>query len=157
VVTAGTYQKQPVLRTDAKLELVHDALLVLAGRYGWALHAWAVLPNHYHFVGVPEDAKSLAAFVRHLHSDTARRLNRMHSARGRRVWYQYWDTQITFENSYMARLKYVHWNPVKHGLVRDPLEYKWCSAAWFRANAPAEMVRAVGRFSIERLKVMDDF
>ena len=32
--------------------------------------------------------------------------------------------------SYLARLNYVHQNPVKHGLVRVANQYRWCSAAW---------------------------
>jgi putative transposase len=31
--------------------------------------------------------------------------------------YEFWDTRLTFEKSWFARLNYVHQNPVKHGLV----------------------------------------
>jgi len=29
----------------------------------------------------------------------------------------FWDTRLTFEKSWLARLKYVHHNPLYHGLV----------------------------------------
>jgi len=31
------------------------------------------------------------------------------------LWYEFWDTHLTFEKSWLARLNYVHQNPVKHG------------------------------------------
>ncbi len=158
MVTGATYKKEPLLAADARLQLVHDALLQLAERYQWSLEAWAVLSNHYHFVAVaPEEPGSLAAFIRHLHSDTARELNRLDSEQGRRVWYQYWEQRITHETSYLARLNYVHHNPVKHGVVRDATTYKWCSARWFKANAEASFVETVRSFETDRLRVVDDF
>src|SRR6266568_1178059 len=54
---------------------------------------------------------------------------------GRRVWFQYHDTQLTFEKSYLARLKYVNENPVHHGIVLRATNYGWCSARWFEDHA----------------------
>ncbi|MFO8008230.1 MAG: hypothetical protein R6V05_10890 [Candidatus Brocadiia bacterium] len=158
MVTAGTCGRRHLLATNARLQLVHDALLQLAERYGWSLQAWAVLSNHYHFVAVaPDEPGSLAAFVRHLHSDTARKLNRLDSVQGRRVWYQYWDQRITYAISYLARLKYVHYNAVKHGVVPEAMMYRWCSARWFELNAQRSFVETVRSFKTDRLKVPDDF
>ena len=42
---------------------------------------------------------------------------------GRKVWWNYWDTCIRSESDYYTRLRYVFWNPVKHGLVSAPEEY----------------------------------
>jgi len=32
----------------------------------------------------------------------------MTSKGGRTVWFQFWDTKLTYERSYLARLNYVH-------------------------------------------------
>ena len=76
----------------------------------------------------------LDRFLKHLHGNAARKLNDMDDTIGRDVWYNFWETKLTYERSYLARLNYVHQNPVKHGLVRVANQYQWCSAAWF--NAP---------------------
>jgi putative transposase len=55
--------------------------------------------------------------VKHLHRELAIRLNRLDVTPGRRVMYEFWDTHLTFEKSRLARLNYVHQNPVKNGLV----------------------------------------
>ena len=41
------------------------------------------------------------------------RLNRIDDTPGRRVMYKFWDTRLTFEKSWLARLNYVHQNAVK--------------------------------------------
>ena len=51
------------------------------------------------------------------------------------MWHNFWDTKLTFEKSYLARLNYVHQNAVKHVLVPAANQYRWCSAAWFEQTA----------------------
>jgi putative transposase len=67
---------------------------------------------------------------------TSKQLNRWDNTLGRTVWFQFWDSHITFERSYLARLNYVHYNPARHGLVPVAENYKWCAAAWFAQSAP---------------------
>jgi len=158
MVTAGTYRKQRLLDTPERVSLVHDLLLETLPQYGWQLQAWAVLANHYHFVAIsPENPKSLKAVVQKLHSDTALRLNAMDATPGRQVWFQYWDSRITYQRSYLARVRYVHENPVKHGVVTEAAAYPWCSAGWFAREASVAFQRTVESFKTDRLSVMDDF
>jgi putative transposase len=158
IVTAAVLHKQRLLSTPERLGLVADELLSAADRHGWRLQAWAVLANHYHFVALaPEDPTSLAAMVRRLHSTTARDLNHLDGEPGRRVWFQYWDTCITNEASYFARLNYVHNNPVKHGLVQSAEQYPFCSANWFQTRAEPAFRRKVESFRYDRVNVVDDF
>jgi hypothetical protein len=88
---------------------------------------------------------------------TSKRLNEQDAQRGRRVWFQYWDSHITFERSYLARLNYVHQNPVHHGVADNAENYAWCSAAWFGRNAPASFVATVKSFKTDKLSLPDEF
>ena len=158
MVTAGTYNKAQYFQSPERLTIVHDALLSLAEQYGWDLQAWAILSNHYHFVGIsPGDAASLHALIRHLHSVTAREINRLDNTPSRKVWHSFWDTHLTYQKSYLARLNYVHNNPVKHGLVTNAEQYLWCSAAWFARVADGSFYRTVTSFGADRMNIDDDF
>jgi len=158
MVTAGTYQKKRLFSSDELLTMVQDSLFRIAAEYRWQLQAWAIMANHYHFVALPDGAPtSLANMVRRLHAQTATELNRKLATPGRKVWFQYWDTHLTFEKSYLARLNYVHNNPVHHGLVPAATAYQWCSAAWFERNAKPSFYRTVSNFKCDRLNVPDDF
>ncbi|WP_366755780.1 hypothetical protein [Thioalkalivibrio sp.] len=138
--------------------MLHDALLVIADKHSWRLEAWAVFPNHYHFVAAaPADAGSLRPFLRELHSRTAIAINHHDHAGNRRVWHNYWDTRLTYQGAYFARLNYVHQNPVKHGVVPVANQYPWCSAAWFEGTAAPALVQTIYGFKTDRVNVRDDF
>jgi putative transposase len=158
MVTAGTLHKEHLFRGSERLTLMERRLLELAGQYLWQAEAWAVFANHYHFItrGCPESA-DLRKLIRHLHADTARALNRLDRQEGRQVWHNFWDTRLTFERSYLARLNYVHQNAVKHGLVRVANQYLWCSAAWFERVTTPAMVQTIYSFKTDQVQVEDDF
>jgi len=124
-VTAGTLHKVRLFNDAPQLDLLESKLLTLAEKYHWQIEAWAVFSNHYHLVcrGCP-DSSNLGKYLKHLHADTARELNRSDRAEGRQVWHNFRDTRLNFEKSYLARLNYVHQNAVKHGLVRVANQYR---------------------------------
>jgi putative transposase len=158
MITAGTYQTRHHFRSPERLNLLHGALLDTAAEFRWSLQAWAVLANHYHFVATSvEDGKSLRRLLSKLHMITADQVNPLDSTPGRQVWFQFWDTQLTYQRSYLARLKYVIDNPVHHGIVRDAREYPWCSAAWFERVASPAFFKTVSGLKTARLRIEDDF
>jgi len=158
MVTAGTYRRLPLFAEPAKREATLQKLFELAKRNGWELQAWAILPNHYHFIAVTAMRPgSLPAMIREFHSRTAREVNSADAAAGRKVWFQYWDTHVTYQRSYFARLNYVHSNPVHHHLVADARQYRWCSAGWFERTATPAFHKMVTGFRYDTLRVPDDF
>ncbi len=160
-ITASTWQKARLFHDAMRLDLLHDALLAHAQSFGWQLEAWAVFSNHYHFVARPAKdgmvRDDLGKLVKALHERTARELNETDKTPGRRVWNNYWDTHLTYEASYRARLNYVMQNPVKHGVVKVANQYPWCSAAWFERMNAGSWVQTIYRFKTDQLKIDDDY
>ncbi|GHC54876.1 hypothetical protein GCM10007100_21790 [Roseibacillus persicicus] len=134
-------------------------LLKYAEQYEWSLQAWAVFPNHYHFIGSSPkgNAENLTRFLCKFHSHSALWVNRLDQSKGRQVWHNFWDNHLTFENSYYARLNYIHQNAVKHGLVQVADQYPWCSARWFQRQATRAQVQKIYRFPTDRLNIEDDY
>ena len=161
IVTAGTYLKAHHFRGPERLAVLHRGLLRVAHDFGWHLGAWAVFSNHYHFVAQPpadaDDAATLGKMLAVLHSKTAQWVNRLDAAPGRKVWFNFWETKLSFRNSFLARLNYVHQNAVKHGLVPAANLYPWCSAGWFEREASAALVKTVYGFKTDRVDVVDGF
>jgi putative transposase len=158
IVTAATLHKDHLFADARRLTSLQHLLLSLAREYQWRLEAWAVFTNHYHFIARSNnDSTNLKKLLKHLHADSARELNRVDDRIGRRVWFNFWDTKLTYERSYLARLNYVHQNPVKHGLVVRANQYHWCSAAWFERVAPPAMVKTIYGFKTDKLNIHDDF
>lgn len=158
IVTTGTYGRAHPFHGAERLTLLENNLLSLARSYDWQLEAWAVFSNHYHFVGHTLGSPSrLREFLTELHANTARDLNRLDMASDRKVWHNFWDKQLTFEKSYLARLNYVHQNAVRHKLVPVASQYPWCSAAWFERTATPAQVKTIYAFKTDNLKIADDF
>jgi putative transposase len=158
MVTGATLRKEHFFGSKQKLNLLRNELLTLAKNYEWQLEAWAVFVNHYHFIGRRNcEAQSLGEFLRHLHSNTSRKLNKIDRCIGRQTWHNFWDKKLTYERSYFARLNYVHQNAVKHGLVNLASNYPWCSAAWFERTVSPAMVKTIYSFKTDRLQIDDDY
>lgn len=158
MVTSGTLHKEHFFGSDEKLKMLQETLFEETQKLGWILRCWAIFSNHYHFIAIaPDKVQALRELIRHLHSKTAREINRIDATPGRQVWFQFWDTCLTYEKSYLARLKYVHYNPVHHGIVHLPEQYPYCSASWLMKVADAGYIRKLGSFRIDRLNVKDDF
>ena len=158
ILTAATLHKEHLFNSATQRDLLERLLLSQAKAHHWDLEAWAVFSNHYHFVarGNPDSA-NLREFIQTLHSISARELNLLDNQPGRRVWHNFWDTRLTYQHAYLARLNYVHQNAVKHGLVPVANQYRWCSAAWFERVAAPAQVKTVYVFKIDRVRVQDDF
>jgi putative transposase len=157
IITAGTHLKQPFYRSAERLTFLTNTLLELAERYRLTLHAWAVFPNHYHLILDTVESTMLKSFIRQTHTTSARYVNTADLTPNRKVWFQYWETHLTFPKSYLARLNYVHSNAVRHGLARRPETYPWCSAAWFERRAQRSSYRTVMTPPSDLLNVPDDF
>jgi putative transposase len=157
IVTAATHGRAPIFASRQRLNSLCDTLLRLCTENQWSPQAWAVFPNHYHFVAASASPASLPDLIRRLHSITARAVNNADHRSGRQVWFQYWDTLLTNERSYFARLRYVHENAVHHRVVRRAANYSWCSAAWFEREAEPAFRKTVLSFPCDRVSVPDSF
>jgi len=77
----------------------------VAEKFGWRVEAWAVFSNHYHFVGhspeTAESADSLMPMLKMLHVKTGEWTNKLDKTPGRRVWYNYRETRLTYQKSYL--------------------------------------------------------
>ncbi|NCD33981.1 MAG: hypothetical protein EOL87_11285 [Spartobacteria bacterium] len=161
MVTCGTLHKESFLNTPERLTDFRDLLFKYAKKFDWRLQAWAVMSNHYHWIGLSpldaDSAQSLKTMTAQLHEVSTKRMNREDGVKGRRIWYEYWDSHITFEASYYARLKYVHDNPVHHGLIANAANYEWCSRPWLEQTASGAFIKELDGFKIDKVEVRDDF
>lgn len=126
MLTASIYNKVPLMYEPRRKAEWKEAFYEAARIYQWQIVAWVVVNDHYHvIVDSPTDARNLPKFVNSYHKFTARKWNQEDQENGRKVWWNYWDTCIRSEHDYYKRLKYVFWNPVKHGLVEKPEDYRF--------------------------------
>ncbi len=157
MVTAGTLHKEHLFRGNERLRILEQTVFRIMKDRGWKLRAWALFSNHYHWIGVSPEQGSIRRLIQHVHSESAKLLNKLDNAVGRRVWFQYWDKCLTYEKSYFARLNYVNNNAVHHGLVHKASLYPFCSAGWIERNCRPAFQNQVASFKYDQLSEPDEF
>jgi putative transposase len=131
LLTATCYEHHAHMKDAARRQQVLDLLFEHTILRGIELHAWVVLPNHYHLLAYVPDFDTLGEMFRRVHGPTARWWNQTDGTPGRKVWYRYADRAMRSRRHYNATLNYIHYNPVKHQYVTSPYDWEESSVAWY--------------------------
>ena len=90
--------------------------------------AYCLMPNHVHLIVVPESKEGLARAIGEAHRRYTRRINFREEWRGH-LWQERFASFPMDERYLLAAARYVEMNPVAAGMVAQPEEYPWSSAA----------------------------
>lgn len=104
--------------------------------------AVVVLPDHLHCMWrLPEDDHDFSIRWKRLKARFSRLIPRAADAaatlrRGERgVWQRrFWEHAIRDDDDYAAHVDYIHFNPVKHGYVSDPGDWRYSSWRWWKRD-----------------------
>jgi len=138
-VTAACYDHANIIGKDAeRMAVFCEDLLAVLDQAKTTIHAWCVLPNHYHLLVDTPDLRVLLRSLGLLHGRTSFDWNGRDGSRGRKVWCAPADRQIRGENHFWATLNYIHHNPVKHGWAALWQEWPFSSAESYLAEVGRE-------------------
>jgi putative transposase len=130
--THVTYQRQPILITH--IDLLWNSIHKFKQLTTYELIAWVILPDHWHCLIGPLDNDVASPMKRVKLSFAAGYLKRC-GLRSGRTWHnRYWDHIIRDQEDMNRHLDYIHYNPVRHGLVASAMEYPHSSFRQFVDN-----------------------
>jgi putative transposase len=98
----------------------------VARRYGWKLHAYCLMRNHYHLV-IEIDERGMSRGFCELHTGYARGYNKRHGRVNHLFGKRYWSDRLDDDASFINTCRYVVRNPVRAGLVGEPAAWRWSS------------------------------
>ncbi|MCY1298209.1 REP-associated tyrosine transposase [compost metagenome] len=134
--TLVTEQRRPLLTHAAARQALREAIRHTRQRYPFAIHGWVLLPEHLHCLWeLPAQDMDFGrrwSLIKRLTSQTlappsAVVLSR-HLRREASLWQRrFWEHRIRDEPDYRRHMDYLHWNPVKHGLVQRVADWPWSS------------------------------
>ena len=90
--------------------------------------AWALLPNHYHFLVETADVLTLLRQIGKLHGRSSFRWNGEENCRGRKVFCGGVEREIRSHRHFWSTINYILNNPVRHGYVKQWIEWPWSNA-----------------------------
>jgi len=103
-----------------------DLLGKSSDRFAVEIFAFCLMDNHYHlFLRTPK--ANLAATMHWLNATYSSHFLRRHKRSGHFLQGRYKSALVTSEEHWHNLSFYIHLNPVRAGLVRDPSEYEWSS------------------------------
>jgi putative transposase len=143
-ITAACYEHGPFVgATLDRMREFSEVLLETLTTNSNEVHAWCLLPNHYHLLVHLSDLGQCLHALGRLHGRTSHAWNGADAARGRKVWSPPADRAMRSEGHFWATVNYVHHNPVRHGYVERWQDWPFSSAHAF--------LDAVGREEAEAL------
>ena len=123
-LTFSCYRRQPFLASPHSRDLFELALEQSRIRYGFYVVGYVVMPEHVHLLMTEPEHGTLASAVQAIKQSVSRKL-----IAGREHFWQarYYDFNVFTSKKRIEKLKYIHRNPVKRGLVERPEDWAWSS------------------------------
>jgi putative transposase len=168
-VTMSCYHRHPRFNTPATCDLFLRCLEEMRRRFTMHIYGYVVMPEHVHLLvsepkaTVPQvrvrsldanlcphpnpDHPTLAHALHFLKLSFTKRLPGLTGEAGSFWQKRYYDRNIHDEDEFKVKLRYLHRNPVKRGLVTNPAGWKWSSFAttpggkweWWRSNPSGQL------------------
>ena len=126
--TVVTFARRKILCEPENIELLKTAIRLTQAQGPFVIDAFVLLPDHLHTIWtLPLDDTDYSMrwntikgyFSKHcLHTYKSTTNTSQKNKRAQTVWQaRFWEHQIRDELDYEKHCDYLHWNPVKHGLV----------------------------------------
>ena len=156
-LTFSCYQRMPLLGDGAIRDRFVSHVETQRERLRFRVFAWVVMPEHVHMIVMPNDGEIgpvLRGIKQGFARDVIKRwrdqgsawLGRMKDARGSTKFWQRgggYDRNVRDLDELREKIRYIHQNPVRRGLVETELDWAWSSAGDYRGES--------GPIRIERL------
>lgn len=95
------------------------------------IHAYVLMTNHFHLLATPQSDKGLPLLMQAVGRSYVRYFNDRHTRTGSLWEGRYRSTLIETDRYLLACMAYIDLNPVRAGMVAEPLDYAWSSHGFY--------------------------
>lgn len=135
-VTSKGTKGRAVFLSDEDRAAFLKVLNTVVSRYGWLIHSYVLMTDHYHLVvGVPE--ANLSRGMRQLNGVYTQQFNRAYGQEGSLFQGRFRSILFEKETFLVPLCRHVVLNPVRTGEVKSPQAWQWSSH-----RAMAGMIKA---------------
>jgi putative transposase len=122
-ITTVTAQRRRLFQVSTNADLLRRTFLDYREQGRFLLHAFVIMPDHFHAIITPAPEVSLEKAMQYIKGGFSFRLKSK-----RDVWMRgFNETQILSEEKFAAAIKYIEQNPVRSGLAATAGEYAFSS------------------------------
>lgn len=145
--TVVTERRQRILTGPDIRAALRTAIETVRQRRPFRIDAWVLLPDHLHAIWtLPENDADFATRWRLIKTHVTRACGdryfqdsllteRRAAKRCGTLWqHRYWEHHIRDDEDFHRHVDYIHWNPVKHGLVARAADWPYSTFHRYAAN-----------------------
>jgi putative transposase len=136
-ITCVTYERKPYLHDEENLRVFWDTVHHVQILHEFELLAYGIMPDHFHWlIKMPEGQPIFSQVIHSVKRNFTAGWKITHNqAEPIHIWQsRFWDHVIRDEIDFKNHLDYIHWNPVKHGYVNSPEQWKQSSYRMWMEN-----------------------
>lgn len=135
VINRGNYRRN-IFEPKGAAKAFEDCLFAACEKFGWRLHAFVLMRNHYH-LALETPQPNLSVGMKWLQGTWAVRFNRFRGEKGRPFQGRFKALHVEPGQALAQVAHYIHLNPVRASVV--PAErlahFEWSSLRWFNGKA----------------------
>lgn len=124
-ITFSCYRRQQNFGDPCARDWFEQTLERVRRWYGVRIYAYVVMPEHIHLLINEPERAPVSVAIQMLKQLVSQKLRRPGQKRFWQV--RYYDLPVWSEAKSIDKVKYIHRNPVKRGLVARPENWKWSS------------------------------
>ena len=103
-----------------------DTLIRMKGQGEYTLYAYCLMKNHAHLL-IKEENDSLSRTMKRIGVSYSSYFNKKYNRIGHLFQDRFRSERIETDDYLLSCARYIHNNPVKASIVKDPSDYKWSS------------------------------
>jgi len=147
-ITCSCYHREPILGSAYRRDLFLTVLEQVRERYAFVVLGYVVMPEHFHLLVSEPHRATPSVVMQAIKLGFARRvIGRSHSTVPVHVWQRrFYDFNVFTERKRVEKLRYIHRNPVKRGLVDEPDQWRWSSFRFYAYGKKGRYESTCGRF-----------
>jgi putative transposase len=128
-ITCVTQSREPLFLDLANLALLKTTLRNVKTYHPFGMRGYAFMPDHIHLlIFLPENADISTLLHSIKRNFTVNYKKEHHLTDPLQIWQRgFWDHVIQDERDFLNHLDYIHYNPVKHGVVTQTGDYPYTS------------------------------
>lgn len=125
-VTSRGNERKPIFLSQKNYERMIGYLESATERYGAQIHCFCLMSNHYHLL-LETPRGNLRQILHHLNTSYTNYFNAKMGRAGHLFQGRYRAILVDKDYYAMELSRYIHLNPVRANMVKDPLLYPWSS------------------------------
>ncbi len=148
-ITCSCYHRQPQLNRPERRNLFLSILEQARRKFRFVVHGYVVMPEHFHLLMTEPEVGDPSVVMKVLKERFTRKLRAKGKSEDKSagapliayfamsglehrepapVWQKrFYDFNVRTEQKQIEKLRYMHRNPVKRGLVEKPEQWEWSS------------------------------